>query len=407
MEPEVEIVEPRLVVRIDGAAAAIGRIAEELLHERAVLPEMGRAARVVVRVDGVEISPGARGQGNGLIDQGRIVGSGLSRAGRADAAEILALLVVDPHLPAVAGVIPDVAVACRVEGHGAIPNQLLQVCDERRGLGRIVADSHEIRADKPEEGAIFRTELDAAGDGRGLFREHLAIGRVEHDQPPVDDGVDRDVSAERTQRRDAVDAAPGRLDLPPAAVLAHTLRTPVLLAPLLHHPQPHGLRRHVGAEIHGAVEVQGFLLGVGSGLIVAAPLLAVFGDRLPAVHAVERGRAVAGEGIDLRDLAIDLLERQATERLRLVPLEEEHAGVLFRERFLTPCVPLTGVGIVDAGTHPHSGPRSDVFKPGPQQTHPLESPEPFVAGCAGVVRAGHGIGAHLERWAVVGGVVLE
>ena len=233
-----------------------------------------------------------------------------------------------------------------------------------------------------------------------------------HDLHPLGRArVDRRLAAEGFKGGHAVDPAATQVERLTAPVVAHAAGIVILRGPLLHHAEPHRPGRHFHAEVDVAVDVACVGVVLMPGLVVVAGRLLVGGHLPPALRSLDLHGAIPFEDIDLCLLAVDLLDRQPADRLRLFPFHHVDAGVGRGDGLVTLRVPFAARADL-AGVDPHRRLRQEVFESPPQELQALEAGRPdsflvdfLVDGRPRVVRPAEV--AEFGPCAVVGQRVVE
>ena len=404
--------EPGLVVGIEHAATAVGRVTEQFFLERAVgrRPDRDPLGRVgilhhpeLALIVDVEIRDRTKPRG--------VPRPGLEPARRADGPQEFSGSVVDPHILPVGHRVEHIQQPLAVHGEG---RGLQKVGDQFAMPAVLQIDLHHAVggecvevAGRTERERARRREMDLSLDlPRAAVHDLHPLGRAR---------VDRRLAAEGFEGGHAVDPAATQVERLTAPVAAHAAGIVVLRGPLLHHAEPHRPGRHFHAEVDVAVDVACVGVVLMPGLVVVAGRLLVGGHLPPALRSVDLHRAVPFEDIDLRPLAVDLLDRQPADRLRLFPFHHVDAWVGRRDSLVALRVPFT-TRVDLAGVDPHRRLRQEVFESSPQELQALEAGRPdsflvsflvsfVVGGRPRVVRPAEV--AELGPCAVVGQRVVE
>src|SRR4029078_10069593 len=117
-----------------------------------------------------------------------------------------------------------------------------------------------------------------------------------------------------------VQVAPAEIDADPQATRL------AFVGPLLDDPQPDGAGFDLGAEIDVPIDIPGLRIDHAQSAVTVgdvAAALFVGGNLFPTVTggSIDLAGGRAGVDVDLGETAVDFLDRQTANRLRLVPLQ--------------------------------------------------------------------------------------
>ena len=115
LEDHIPEVGPAEVPGIEHASAAVVRVAEELVDERAVGLELDETPWIVVGIDKPEVAGPIHGHGDNVLEVFRLPRAGLPSAKPPDAMEELAVRPEDPHDAVLLAVLIDIKSAVRPE----------------------------------------------------------------------------------------------------------------------------------------------------------------------------------------------------------------------------------------------------------------------------------------------------